>query len=416
MTIFKIAFRNIFRQRKRTLITSLTIMGGFVLSSIAIGWESGSYSSVVENFTRNITGHIQIYKDDYREKPTIYKNFDINIGDKLNEINGVLCWSPRLYAVALGMVGENNSGINIVGIDPELENITTFFNNKLIKGDSFQISIQNPLTNQGHLTSQDYSAIIADGLAKILNCSIGDSINILSQAADGSTVNAWIEIIGIVKLSDPIANRTNCYISIEQAQYLFVLEGKCHEIIVMAENLNIVDKLLIKIKNSMDNNSLEIVPWQIFSKAFYNAMTADKNGSYIMILIIMLLVGVGVLNAVLMTVLERTKEYGLLKAIGTKPIEIIKLIIIEITIIVILSLIVGILLSLIITFFLSVKGITLSNPITYGGMEFKVMKSEFTMYAFFMPGIITFFVAILVSIFPAIKAAKTDPAKSMRAQ
>jgi len=121
-----------------------------------------------------------------------------------------------------------------------------------------------------------------------------------------------------------------------------------------------------------------------------------------------------VLNTVLMSVLERQREYGVMKAIGTKPKQIIKLVVIEVTILAIICIILGSGLGYGANTFLSKHGIKFGEGITYGGMKFETMKAEINLRSFLIPAVTVILCAALVSLLPAIKAARTEPAKTMR--
>jgi ABC-type antimicrobial peptide transport system permease subunit len=115
-----------------------------------------------------------------------------------------------------------------------------------------------------------------------------------------------------------------------------------------------------------------------------------------------------------MAVLERSREYGLLKAIGTRPKDIITLVLYEVLILALISIGIGTGLSLLINYMLSINGVTLPDPITYGGMEFRTMYTEVNARSIYIPAITISLVAMLVALPPAIRAAKTDPARTMR--
>ena len=133
-----------------------------------------------------------------------------------------------------------------------------------------------------------------------------------------------------------------------------------------------------------------------------------------MIFVIILVVAVGVLNTVLMTVLERTREYGVLRAIGTGPQQIFGLVLIEVFIMAIISIILAIGLSYAVNYSLSIHGLAMPTPFTYGGIEFRKMYTEINARSFYIPALCVVFSAMLVAIFPATKAAHTAPARAMR--
>lgn len=401
--ILKIAFRNIFRQKRRSLLTALTMFGGYALAAMSIGWADGSYNFIINMFTSNQLGHIQIHHTGYRDRPSLYKTIDNyqQIGQRLSGMEKVEAWTPRLFSAGLVSVADKSAGARIIGVDPQREENATHFDKKIVSGSSFS-------------PEPSHQAILGKGLAKTLKAEVGDDIVIVSQAADGSIANDMYQIIGISESGDNLSDRMAFYLHLKDAQQLLVLQNRVHEIAVVATKLAVVDNLTEKIQKKLNNPALEVVPWQVFAKSFYQAMKADKQGMWIMLFVIILIVAVGVLNTVLMSVLERRREYGLLTAIGTKPGQIFNLVIYEVNILALMSIVVGAILGLIVNYALSHQGITLPQSFTYGGMEFEKMYTEVNARSFYIPFITVIISATLISIFPALKAAHTQPAKAMR--
>jgi len=401
--IGKIAFRNTLRQKRRTILTALTMVGGFVLAAISIGWSDGTYNTIIDMFTRNQLGHIQVHRKGYLDKPSLYRtlaNYK-KIGGEISDIQGVESWAPRLFAAGLASVNDNSSAVQIRGIDPEKEQTTTRFDQKIIQGRSLS-------RKPGH------EAVLGKGLAQVLEADLSQEIVIVSQAADGSIANDLYTITGILSSGDDATDRMSLYLHLEEAQELFVLTGEVHEIALVVEELGQVDRITNEIKKSLDNPDLEISPWQEFAKSFYRAMEVDKEGMWVMIFVIILIVAVGVLNTVLMSVLERIREYGVQKAVGTRPRHIFWQVILEINFIAAGSILVGALLSFLFNHLLSINGISLPFSFTYGGVEFKKMYAEVNFRTFIIPAITVILSALIVCVFPAFKAARVEPAKAMR--
>ncbi len=211
-----------------------------------------------------------------------------------------------------------------------------------------------------------------------------------------------------------MADQTALYLHLEDARELLVLHNQIHEIIVIGDDLDDVDELTGLIEEALNNPELSVAPWQEFAKSFYEAMQADKQGNWILLFIIMLIAAIGVLNTVLMTVLERRREYGVLRALGTQPGQIIRLLLSEVAIMTVISILIGTVMGLIINSFFYLELPESLGSLTYGGVEFKTMYSEINARSFYIPAITIFFSALFVSIFPALKAARIAPAKAMR--
>ena len=401
--MLKIAFRNIFRQKRRTILTALAMIVGFTLSSIVIGLSDGAYSNVIEMFTGNRIGHIQVHRAGYLDKPSIYKtmsNYE-SVGKTIQNAEGVEAWAPRVYAGGLGSVGERSTAVRIIGIDVARENRATNFNKKVIEGDTLAETASREV-------------VIGKKLAKTLSATIGSKMVLFSQAADGSIANDEYTIVGIADSGDAITDRVACYLHIDDVQELFVLEGRVHEIVVIVSNINKVENISNAIKGSLNDTTLEILPWFQVVKSFYDAMQKDKQGDAVARFIIMFIVAIGVLNTVLMSVMERTREYGVLKAVGTKPIQVFWLVIYEVAIIAVGSIIIGALMGVLSNYLLSVYGVSYAEGFTMAGVEFGTMYAEVNVPSLMIPATTVFVSAVIVSLFPAIKAARIMPARAMR--
>ena len=403
MTVLKIAFRNVFRQKRRSILTALSMFGGFVLAAFFIGWADGTYNNIIDTFTRNNLGHVQVHEKTYLDRSAIYKTINNlpEIEKVLQNTKKVTAWTPRLFSAGLVSVKDKSAGTRIIGIDPEKEVRTTKFDEKIIQG---RMLAKNPA----------HEVVLGKGLAKILKAQIEDEIVVLSQGADGSIANDMYKIVGILDSGDEISDRAAFYLHLTDARELLVLEGRVHEIAVTVKHLGDVGRVVKALQAKIDDPRLAVEPWQVFARSFYVAMNADKEGMWIMLVVIVLVVAVGVLNTVLMSVLERRREYGVLKAVGTRPGQIIKMVLAEVNILAVVCVLAGAAVGLLLNYLLSIHGITLPDPISYGGMQFQQMQAEINARSFYIPAITILFVATFVSLFPAFKAARTDPARSMR--
>ncbi|MBU0985459.1 MAG: ABC transporter permease [candidate division Zixibacteria bacterium] len=403
MLTMTIAWRNIFRQKRRTTLTILTLLGGFTLSAISIGWSDGTYNRIIEMFTRNRLGHIQIHAAGYLDRPSLYRNITngAELGSRIEDIPEVEAWTPRLFSAALASVAEKTSGVQIVGINPEREARATRFDRKIIDGRSLSAEAA-------------HETVIGRGLARTLKAGCGDEIVVVSQGADGSIANDLYTIVGILESGDAIQDQASLYLHLADAQELLVLAGAVHELVVIASSLEDVAQATEAIQSRLNEPNLEVAPWQEFARPFYVAMKADQQGSWIGLFIIVLIVSIGVLNTILMTVLERTREYGVLKAVGTRPGQVFRLVLYEVWIMSIVGVTIGAGISLIINYTLSIHGIVMPQAFTYGGMEFTHYYAEVNARSILIPAVTVILSAVLVSILPALRAARVAPARALR--
>ena len=401
--MIKIAFRNIFRQKRRTVLTALAMIVGFTLSSVFIGWSDGAYSDIISMFTRNRIGHIQVHRAGYLDKPSLYDVIDSyeSIGEKIAGVEGVEAWTSRIYSAGLGSVGDKTMGVQIIGVDVGREVNATRFDRKITSGAMFSDAAAR-------------EAILGVGLARILKADVGREIVLVTQGTDGAIANDLYTIIGIAESGDKATDRMACYLHIDDAQDLLVLDGRVHEIAVVAKALDLVPQITAAIEAQINDTTLEVSPWQVVAKSFYRAMQADRQGDLIGRMIIMLIVAIGVLNTVLMSVLERTREYGVLKAMGTKPRQIFGVVVAEVAFIALGSIVIGALFGAGLNYLLSIYGISLPQEFSYGGIVFQTMYAAVTVRSLAIPAVTVLVSAIFVSLFPALRAARIAPASAMR--
>ncbi len=401
--ILKMAFRNVFRQKRRSLFTILSMFGGFVMAAFFIGFADGSYNNIIDAFTRARLGHIQIHHREYLENPSLYRSIENPgvLGAVLDNTAGVTHWTPRVFSACLVAAEKKSVGAQIVGIDPEKENNATGFNKKIIEGRTFS-------------SPDAKEAVLGKGLAHLLQVTVDQDVVVVTQGADGSIANERYRVSGIMDSGNEISDRTTFYLPINEARDLLVLGKRVHEIAIVVNRLKDVDAITDSLRQRLDDPLLQVAPWQEFARAFYKAMKADQEGMWIMLVIIVLVVSVGILNTVLMSVLERQREYGMLRAVGTRPGQIIRLVLTEVIILALFCIVAGSIVSLLINHLLSINGMKLMEGFSYGGMTFETFKTEVNLRSFTIPAITVLISAAFVSFFPALKAARTNPARSMR--
>jgi putative ABC transport system permease protein len=403
MIISKIAFRSIFRHKRRSALTGLMMAGGCCLFAVFLGMIDGSYDNLIDMFTRDHTGHIQIHKNGYLQKPSIYKTLkdSDSIGRKITSLSYVRSWAPRVYTPALAFAGKKTMGVQVVGVHPAKEAETTRLKNKIVKG---------------HFISDTpyKEVVISNGLAGILKVDLGGEIALIAQGFDGSVANELYTVTGITGSDEGSYSASTCYMHINTAQEFLSMGDRVHEIAVILEDHSRAVRTASLIKDSLEEPLLDVEPWQVVESQFYRAMQADIKGNWYTIVVFTIIIAIGVLNTVLMVILERTREFGVLKALGTRPLQVFMLIVFEIAYLSVLSILPGTAAGIFFNWLLSVHGITLSTPLEYGGFIFDKITAKLTLQSILMPAVIIISTAVFVSILPAIRAARIIPVKAMR--
>jgi len=410
MILFKMAIRNLLKQKRRSFFTAISMIIGFVLLSISLGLSEGGYGNIIKSFTKAKTGHIQIHKKGYLEKPSLYKNFLWNdeLIKTIKSVDSVEKIAPRLFSGALAFVDKKTTAAMVKGIDVKAEASMTGLDKKVEKGTYFK---------EGGSDELKYETVITNSLADALKLEVGGEIILISSGADGSIANDKFKVIGILsKDMDSLENRA-AFIPLKTAQEFISIGNKVHETAIIIkdyrksvdESMNISKALFSAGIKDLSSN-----PWEIVEEQFYTSMVADKEGNFIVIFIIMLIVGVGVLNTVLMSILERMREYGVMKAMGTSPMFIFNSIVLETFFLSIFSSVIGFVLALLANWPLTTIGISYPEPISVGGIFIENMNSAYVAEAFYIPVIVIIIAAVIASIIPAYKASVADPVKSMR--
>lgn len=409
MLISKLAIRNVLRNRHRSLLTILSMGGGFFLLCTMISLTEGSYSNMIDIFTGDQVGHVQVHQGDYLTRPSLYKTFDANsLIKQLKQDPNILALAPRIFSPALAYGKDKTYPASIVGIDPVLEAQATRLENKITQGEY----LDNNITAEGY-----FPAMIGFSLAKNLDLSIGDELVLISQGIDGSIANDIFVISAIVGNANS-NERTKIFLSIPAiASFLSIPENlsTVHELVIALQHQNQAMPFANKWQKKLSSSDISVDPWQVVESAFYSGMQADKSGNYISLGIIIFIISIGVLNTVLMGTLERTREFGVLKAIGTQPSIVFSMIMLESFLLALTSCVLGFLFALPVVYWLSTGGLSMPEPIDMGGVMFDSILAELTPFSVFAPFAVIIGMTLLVSLIPAIRAAKISPLQALQA-
>ena len=412
MLVIKLALRNILRNRRRSILTILSMGSGYILLSFMLAMSEGSYNNIIDIFTRDHTGHVQIHQGNYLQRPSLYKTID-NVDSLMADLEKhrlVTAVAPRIYGPSLAYGKNKTFPANVIGIDPLLEAETTYLKEKVKQG----TYLSSGMTRNGY-----FPAMIGKALAINLHLNIGDELILISQGIDGSIANDVYEIVAIVGGSESY-ERMNVYLSLDAMRQFLSMGNQVHELAVslthQSDARSFANQLAMEWSQSDDAKSeLSIDPWQVVEYAFFNSMQADKQGNYISMGILIFIVSIGVLNTVLMGILERTREFGVLKAIGTRPFAVFRLIMLESFFLAIASCLFGFIFALPANYWLTHVGITFPEPIDMGGILFESMLGEITLFSMGLPALVVIGSTLLVSLIPGIRAARISPLQALQA-
>ena len=303
--LLKLAWRNIWRNKKRTWITIASIFFAVVLAFLMRSMQEGTYNMMVDNVAGFYSGHAQIQHKDYWEKRSLENSFAYkdtlrhlladNAPSQLNH------FVPRLESFALASSGKLSKGAMVLGIDPEKEKEVMDPQQHLVAGE--------------YLEPGDKSILLSKGLADNINLEVGDTLILMGQGYHGVPADGKFPVKGIVDIPNPDLNKRLTFLSLNQAQYLFGCPNRLTGIALIAEESDNVAPLVKSIDNSI-GDPYSVMSWQEMNPDLVQAIEADRGSGVLMLLILYIVIGFGIFGTVIMMTMERRREFAILIGIG----------------------------------------------------------------------------------------------------
>jgi len=317
MFLLKLALLNIGRNPRRSLITILAVGVGLAALIFLWGFSDGTNEQMRENVIRLFTGHVQIHATGFNkslapenvipERPEVLKKIRAN-----PLVTGI---SERVKCEALIGTTENSRGILLMGIDPEQESEVTELGKYIREGEFLKPEGSRDII-LGHL------------LAEKINLSIGDKVVIMTQAMDGTLAGYAYRVRGIFHTGSHQLDELTAYITLPSAQDLLGIGEDTHEIVVRLKTRHVIGEFL-KNMNLPEQDRYEILTWSDIVPEVEQWATWAEAIIRTILLAVMVVIGVSIMNTVLMSVYERTREFGVMLAVGTSPSQVILLILLE---------------------------------------------------------------------------------------
>lgn len=369
MNNLKLAWRNLWRNRRRTLITSASVFFAVLFALFFRSLQLGSYGHMFRNAIESYTGYIQVQHDDFWEQKVVDNtfSFDPGLNEQLLTEDNVIATIPRFESFALASNGPQTKGVLVMGIDPEKENWLSKVGDKLVKyrltpeavadisedpdipadvkelaavfengayttASRLQLDLgiddkdahrlmpaieRRTLFDNGQIEMGQPGVWIGDKLSHYLELGIGDTIVLISQGYHATTAAGKYEIKGIVKLPLPDIDNKIVYLPLDVCQGLFNAEGNLTSLALAIDNHEdkAIEETLDRVKEIVPEG-LRIMEWREMNEVMVSQMDADDKGGQIMIGILYLVIAFGVFGTVLMLTAERKREFGVLVAIG----------------------------------------------------------------------------------------------------
>ncbi|WP_422081318.1 ABC transporter permease [Ulvibacterium sp.] len=401
--ILKIAWRNIWRNKKRSVITAASILIAVFLSLIMRSMQLGTYKSMIDNVVGSYTGYIQIHENGYWDKRSIDKSVVMtdSLMHKVSNTKGVEALLPRLENYGLLSMGDLTKVIALNGLDFEKELKLQDVASKLAKG----TLPQNPK-----------DIIIGEGVASYFKADINDTVVFLGQGYHGMLAADKFHVSGIVDLKNPTLNKVTALMTLEGAQSLFSADGIATSLVIDKKDNAQLKTVQKAISDGLDD-SFEVMNWQEMMPELQQTILADNVGGLLMVAILYMILIFGIFGTVLMMTQERKYEFGVLVSIGMKKGKLILMVFMETIILSLLGVLVGVLLAYPLMLWKHY------DPLVLPGTEAEMMETfgfSAKIPFYIQPDLplvhasLIFSIALLVSLYPILIIKKLNPLKAMR--
>jgi len=349
-TYISLAWRNLWRNKRRTIIASASVFFAVLMALLMRSMQTGYYNYMIESSVKTYTGYIQVHGKDYWEKRSLEESMilDNKKEKSLKDINGITHTVRRFETFALLAYGKVTKVVQVIGIEPEAENKLTSLKGKLIKGK--------------YIDSSSRGILLAEGLAKLMNIDVGDTIVIYGQGYHGVTAAELIPVQGIVKFIIPEQNKSFSYLSIPHAQWIFSAPDRITSLSIMINNPNNLEDIKEQVENVFNEPGIyEVMTWEELTPELVQAIQIDNAQGIIMLGILYLIIAFGVFGTIMMMTAERQREFGILISVGMKKSRLFLITTLETIFISVIGVISGSIISLPLIIYLADHPIPLSG-------------------------------------------------------
>jgi len=404
MQILKMAFRDLGRNRRRSFFSALAVGGGLALLILMSSVITGEMGSALESAIKLQTGHIQIRAATYDENKSSLKWEDLvanpdEIAAKIGALSQVKAATPRLYASGFLSSGTQSAGAKITGIDP-LSPASDPYREGIISG--------------SYLSPDDRDAVlIGKPMAEKLKLKVGDSVGLSLNTADGNVQDQTFIVKGIYTTGTYGFDSGTVFLPLAKAQAMTQTENHASTVYVLLKDTTMTS---IVISTFSVPSNLEVKTWEDLNSLFVEYETFAQSYIAIFYMIILLISASVIINTLIMSVYERTREIGILSAIGMRGGRIMMLFLTESSMLAIGGVIMGLIIGVLATLYFNVNGFYIGNMGLSGMMIADTIYAKLTMDNLINLTIMTFVVTMLAGLYPAVMASRMQPVEALRAE
>lgn len=406
----RMAWRNIWRNTRRSVLTILAIVFATMLLVFMLSFQFGSYDTMINTAVKIHTGHVQVQAAGYNDKMDIRLVVPdpAAVYNLVKDIREVEAYTSRANAFALVSSSDRTYGILLTGIDPEREaKVSTLV--KLVRGGEY-------------LAGEDRDmALVGELLAENLKVDIGDDLVLLGQGRDGSVAASILKVKGIFSSGQDKFDRNSIQMPLGYFQDVFSMNGTVHEIVVLSralKDVKIIKKELGAGVDGIDSDgNLAVLDWMELMPGLIQSIKLDLVSGLIMYVILIVVVAFSILNTFLMVIFERTREFGVLMAVGMTPGRLMRSLFLESMAITCIGIILGIISGGMVTWYFQVHGILISGAselLSQYGLPER-MYPQLSVLSISVGAGIVLIITVLTAVYPVLKVWRLKPLKAMTA-
>lgn len=401
----KLAWRNIWRHRRRTVIIVLAMGLSLGMMMFYDGLMDGFNQAIAGNAVRVLGGNIQVHANGYREKvdsnPLLPLTDDMRVVTSALSQPNVIAASRRIQTSGLVSNREGAFPLSIVGIEPEAEAPISLIAEHILDGRFLQSTDEDMI-------------LIGKGLADALAVQIGDRITLVGSDVNKQNRQRTMTVVGIYDIGMPALEKGIVYISLAEAQSLYGLREQVTEVQITLNQVGKEARVISALTLLLPD--YEVEAWSQTYPELGNAVNSKNGAMDIFSVIIVVIAGIGILNLLLMAVYERTREIGLLGAMGLKPSQIASTFILEGAMIGIVGVFAGIGMGLLINVSLGQVGMDYSQMA--GVAEYMALISgrvypTLGLSNIVWRSVVVLIIAVLAALIPAMIASRREPSEAL---
>ena len=418
-TYLTLAWRNCWRNRRRTWITISAIAFAVLLSILMQSFNRGSHDLLVENMARYSTGYLQIRDVRFEDEPSPDNAFEVGVSfeEQVMAMHpDVRLVIPRMQAFMLAADEDGTRGALVLGVDPEREQVLNGLMDQLVEGRFFDEGNEGG-TGDGGAGIGSPEAVVSAGLAERMELALGDTIALIGQGRFGMSASGLFVVSGLVKLPVVEMDRQTIFLSLPEAQYLLSAEEHVTAILLLPRQKRDTDEIAQAVSRELEGTTLTVATWEELMPDLLEFIKFDMAGSYVLSVILYVVIGFGFFGTVLTLTLERRREFGVLLSVGLKRRLLSLIIFLETLLVSISGVVIGWILTAGVLFYFVQNPIRLTGDLAQSIMDYgwePILPVSLDPQMFVSQGVIVFFLAVSISLYPMVSIARLNIMEASR--